>query len=592
MKSVLALYRDVVDAFPAGGRFFLNLYSWLLASLAIFDAAALGLLAVVIGPISAGKPVILPVFGELDSVGVIWAILVICATMIGKGVLAVLVTWWATRRIPRYEVAIGDRLLRAYLAAPWRDRLRKNSTDIMRFTDSGVDAAVNAFILPGATLLGEFVSLVVVIATLAVVQPVLAVTTLIYLLLLGALLFFWVARRIKVAGDVNIENSIRTSRLILEVVAAMKEVTLRNKEPQVAEVVKEARVNSSRARANIYFLGQLPRFVLEAGLVGGFVVIGGVGLLLGGIEQAIAAVALFALAGFRVAPSIIRFQSVLSQMISVSQYPRLVLAELADAERSGAETAERAVRALPSSPKRISVEQVSFCYSEDALAAVRGVSLEIPTGSSVAFVGESGSGKSTMVDLVLSLLEPTQGIISIDNIPLTELRSAWRSRVGYVPQEVALFDATIAQNVALTWGHDFDRERVRQSLEQAQLWDIVEAREGAIDARVGERGMSLSGGQRQRLGIARALYADPLVLVMDEATSALDTQTESEVIGAINSLGGGITKIVVAHRLATIMHSDQIFFMREGALVGSGTFEELIARFPDFARQAELAGLA
>jgi ABC-type multidrug transport system fused ATPase/permease subunit len=197
-----------------------------------------------------------------------------------------------------------------------------------------------------------------------------------------------------------------------------------------------------------------------------------------------------------------------------------------------------------------------------------------------------------MVDLVLSLLEPTQGSISIDNIPLTELRSAWRSRVGYVPQEVALFDATIAQNVALTWGHDFDRERVRQSLEQAQLWDIVEAREGAIDARVGERGMSLSGGQRQRLGIARALYADPLVLVMDEATSALDTQTESEVIGAINSLGGDITKIVVAHRLATIMHSDQIFFMREGALVGNGTFEELIARFPDFARQAELAGLA
>jgi ABC-type multidrug transport system fused ATPase/permease subunit len=592
VKSVLALYREVIAVFPHGGARFLNIYSWLLASLAVFDAAALGLLAITIGPVASGQPVRLPLIGEIDSMGVVWVILVICVLMVGKGALSVLVTWWATRRIPRYEVAIGDRLFRSYITAPWRDRLRKNSAEIMRFADTGVDATVNSFVLPGATLLGEIVSLVVVIATLAVVQPVLAVTTLVYLLLLGAVLFYWVAGHARKAGQVHVENTIGASRLVLEIVSAMKEVSLRNKETEVANIVEQTRAKSARARANLYFLSQLPRYALESGLIVGFVVIGGVGFLLGGVEQAIAAVALFGLAGFRVAPSIIRFQSVLAQMVSISEYPKRVLAELADTERDTAEVANRPSLPLPAAPERLVLDRVGFNYSTDAAHALRNVSLEIPFGSSIAFVGESGSGKSTMVDLLISLLEPTEGTISIDGVPLTDVRSAWRSRVGYVPQDVALFDATIAQNVALTWGEEYDSDRVRSALEQAQLWELVAAREGGIQSRVGERGLALSGGQRQRLGIARALYADPLVLVLDEATSALDTATEALVTAGIDAIDNGVTKIVVAHRLATIRNADCIYFMKEGEVVSSGTFDELVARVPEFAHQAALAGLA
>jgi len=591
LKQVLSLYREVVAALPTGGRRFVWTYSWLLASLAVFDVGALGLLALVLGPVSTGSPVILPLLGELGRDSLFWVLLAICALLIAKSAFALLVTWWATRRIPRYEVGIGNRLLRAYLAAPWSDRLRKNSIDIMRFSDSGVDSTVNAFLMPGATLLAEVVSVIVVIATLAVVKPLLAITTLLYFLLLGAVLFFWIAKRARVAGAVNVTYSMRSSRLILEIIGAMKEVTLRHKEAEVADVVVRTRTASSRARANMNFLGELPRYVLETGLVGGFVIVGGAGFLLGGVEQAVAAVGLFALAGFRVAPAVIRFQSQVSGMIAASEYARQVLVEIADVERGTAEVS-RGSKEVPPSPVRIVFEDVTFCYSPETPPAVREVTLEIPFGSTVAFVGASGSGKSTMVDLLLSLLEPTSGTIRVDGTMLAELRTSWRSRVGYVPQDVALIDATIAQNVALTWGDDYDPVRVRRALEQAQLWDVVSARPGEIEARVGERGLALSGGQRQRLGIARALYAEPLVLVMDEATSSLDTQTESQVTEAISSIDADVTKVVVAHRLATIQNADHIFFMRDGELAGSGTFAELVATLPDFGRQAQLAGLA
>lgn len=591
MKQVLSLYREVVRVLAGGGRRFLWVYSWLLASLSVLDGAALALLAIVIGPVSAGQPVRLPFIGEIDSFGTLWAIAAICALMIARSLLAIVVVWWATRRTARYEIDLGDRLLTAFLMAPWRRRLSKNSSDIMQLSNSGVDVTMNGFILPGATILSEIVGLIVVIGTLAVVQPLLALVTMAYLGLLGLILAVWLTRRSHAVGAINIENSIRTSRLVLEVVGALKEVALRGKEREVADVVRESRARSAQARATMYFLGTVPRFILEAGLIGGFVVIGGAGFVLGGVEQAISAVALFGLAGFRVAPSVTRLQSVLSQMSSVSQYPRRVLSELKDAEAGVEETRNRPHRELAAAPRTLTLRDVGFSY-DAAGSALRGISLEIPFGSSVAFVGASGSGKSTMVDIILGLLEPTAGEIEIDDIPLHEVRDSWRRRVGYVPQEVAVFDATIGQNVALTWGMEYDRERAQRALEQAQLWELVAAKSGGLDAPVGERGMSLSGGQRQRLGIARALYAEPLVLVLDEATSALDTHTESQVTSAIEALGDGITRVVVAHRLATIMTSDRIFFLRDGELAGSGTFEELVSRYPDFARQAELAGLA
>jgi ABC-type multidrug transport system fused ATPase/permease subunit len=278
-------------------------------------------------------------------------------------------------------------------------------------------------------------------------------------------------------------------------------------------------------------------------------------------------------------------------MASSEPQARAVLAEIERSESNTIDDEEVDLEELSSNPANITLSDVTFQYGPGTANALNEVSLSIAFGSTVAFVGSSGAGKSTIIDILLGLMRPTSGDVTIDGVALERLTRSWRSHVAYVPQDVALFDSTVAQNVALTWTNDFDEDKVREALSQAQLLETIESRDGGIFAQVGERGLSLSGGQRQRLGIARALYAKPLFLVMDEATSSLDTATEAAVGDAIRSLKGSMTIVTVAHRLATVKEADQIFFMRDGYLVESGTFKELIAKVPDFANQAKLAGL-
>lgn len=592
MRGLWDALRELLELLPHDARSFLIRYSASSSALAMLEIVALGLLAMVLGPLASNRPVTLPLLGEIPPAQVVWVLVAACMIMILKSMIALAQQWYVTRRMAQFELTIGDRLFNAYIRAPWLERLKRNSAELVRMADVGIANTTSGLLLPAASLPSQVVTFISVVIVLFVAEPVIAAITLVYLALIAALLYGWVSRRAVANGRRNRDFSFRTATLMTEMVQALKEITLRGKAAEVAEHVSSNRAVAVQARATIGFLGAIPKFVLDSAMILGFLLIGGYGFLTGGPAAGFSAIALFGLASFRMVPSMLQFQGVMTSTASTLPHARAVIRDIKAAEAYIGAAEHVGYGPLADEAKELVFSDVSFTYPGSDTPALEHVDLVIPFGTHIAFVGASGAGKSTMVDLILGLLTPTEGTVRVDDVDLAEVLGTWRARVGFVPQDVALFDGTIGQNIALTWGDAYDRDAADRAAERAQLAAVIRAREGGLDARVGERGLALSGGQRQRLGIARALYSDPVVLVMDEATSALDTHTEDAVTTAISRLRGSVTVITVAHRLATVRHADLICFFADGRLSARGTFDEVVAAAPDFAQQARLAGLA
>lgn len=593
MNQLWSALRDLLPLLPGRARQFLAIYVVCTAILALFDVAAMSLLALIITPVASGNPVTIPLLGEFPLESVPWLLLVACLLIIVKSVLAVAMHGIATRQFAFYEYEIGARLFRAYLGSSWEERSKRSTAEFTRIADTGISVAISGLILALLTLPGNVLTIVLTLGVLIVAQPVTALISLVYLGLVAIALNSLVTRRSLRAAQRNVDYTLTIARLLTEMVEALKELTLRGRLEQIQKLVGRERQGAVRARASLVFLSAIPRYAYEAALIGGFLLIGGVAYALGGLTAAVVAVALFAAAGIRLIPALTGIQSSMINATAAVPWVKDVVNDLRGAEANatdalgGADAVE-----LPASPRTIALRDIGFRYAASSEPVLVGLDLAVPLGSTLGIVGPSGSGKSTLIDLVLGLRTPTSGAITIDETALSDVIHAWRSRIGYVPQHVTLFDGTIGQNVALTWDEDYDRDKVREVLEKAQLGSLVASRAGGIDERIGERGMSLSGGQRQRLGIARALYSDPLVLVLDEATSSLDTKTEDDVVQALKALHGEVTLIAVAHRISTIKDYDQICYLDHGHIVGKGTFQELAAAVPQFGLQVQLAGLS
>lgn len=593
MKAAFQRLKLILPYLPEGSVAYMKRYVFLSCILTLLDVAALMLLALSLSSMMAGTDISIPLVGWVVTKDqYVWLLLVVSALILLKSCLSLLQQWFATRKFTEFELVLGLKLFDSYIGAPWIDRLARSSSTLVRMADVGVSALIGGLIMPIIGLPATLVSTFVILATLMVVQPLTAIISIVYLGGIALLLAFVLSKKTLEAGMVNQRYSYKVASLMTDMVGALKEITLRNKFDEVAEEVRRNRKHSTRARANIQFLGNIPKFVMDAALIGGFLIIGGLSYLTTrSLNEAIGAVVLFAVTSMRLIPALVSYQTTVNTLNSNGAQVGAVLRDLRAADVYREHTEDLGKEPLLHDPEELVLDGVTFTYPKRDEPAVSNVSMTIRMGSRVGLVGESGSGKSTLVDIILGLLVPQSGTIKVDGQRIEDVMADWRSRVGYVPQDVSLFDGTIAQNVALTWKNDIDMDRVVDCLKRAQMWEAVQARPGGLNATIGERGIALSGGQRQRLGIARALYGDPYILIMDEATSALDTKTESKVTKALASLHGDVTVISIAHRLSTVKDVDELFYMEDSFVLAHGTFDEVVNRVPNFAEQATLAGL-
>jgi ABC-type multidrug transport system fused ATPase/permease subunit len=308
----------------------------------------------------------------------------------------------------------------------------------------------------------------------------------------------------------------------------------------------------------------------------------------------VATLAIFLAAGTRIAPAVLRVQqgSVLIRGSMGQAKPTLDLIEALGTSPVIENIDDKVDVVHEGFLAEIRVEGVTLTYPTNSTPAIKDVSLAIPAGKSVAFVGPSGAGKTTIIDIFLGVLIPEAGTVQISGLPPQFAVAKWPGAVSYVPQDVVIVAGSIRENVALGYPlSEATDELVLSALKVAQLEKFIASLPDGIDTQVGERGTKISGGQRQRLGIARAMFTRPHLLVLDEATSSLDGETEAGISEAIHALRGATTVIMIAHRLSTVRDADIVVYMDKGYVSAIGTFNEVRGAVPDFDRQAKLMGL-
>jgi ABC-type multidrug transport system fused ATPase/permease subunit len=514
--------------------------------------------------------------------------------LVGRTILSIFFTRRILFFLSRRGANISASLISRLLGRPLLEIQSRTTQETAYAVGTGVERIVLQVIATMVVCIADFALLCVMFLGLLIVDPLTATLMFLVFSFVGYLLYRFMHVR---AGLLGIENSnlnIRSGEKVIEVFASYRESVVRNRRDYYAREIGHLRYSLANTSAEMNFLPYVSKYVIETAVIVGAVLIAAIQFLLQDASQAVATLAIFLAAGTRIAPAVLRLQQgsiTIKSGLGAAKPTLDLIVALGDAPMT-VSVDDKVDLIHTGFVSEVIVKDVSLTYPKKMSPAISNLTLNISPGSAIAFVGPSGAGKTTIIDILLGVLNPDLGSVLISGLPPILAVAKWPGAVSYVPQDVVIVAGTIRENIALGYPkEEATDELVMHALKIAQLDEFVSNLPEGMDTQVGERGSRISGGQRQRLGIARAMFTRPLLLVLDEATSSLDAETELSISKAIHALRGSTTVISIAHRLSTVRNADKVVYLSSGMVLAIGTFDEVREAVPDFDRHAKIMGI-
>jgi ABC-type multidrug transport system fused ATPase/permease subunit len=526
---------------------------------------------------------------QVAILGLLAALLFILRT-----VLSVILSRKILFFLSRCGATISGDLVEKLLSQPLTSIQQKSNQERLYSLTVGVNAVTVELIGSATIIFSDAILLLVICFGLFAVSPTLAISTVLFLLIVALILHATMTKRARTLGEQNANLTIFGNEKILEVLNSYKEALIKNRRMFYANQIRDSRIELADVTAEFSFMPNISKYVIEASLIVGAVLISATQFLLNDATHAVSTLGIFMAAGSRLAPAILRIQTSATQ-IRVSTGKSKSTLDLIDT-LSNVNLNKPLINKFKWKHEnfipQVTLNNLDFSYFGNNQKSLDDISLSINPGELVAITGPSGAGKTTLIDCIIGAFTTQQGSVLISRVPPLEAIEKWPGAIGYVPQEVVILNATVRENVIFGYAeNEVPENLVEEALRKAHLFDHVSGLSKGINSYVGDRGTKLSGGQRQRLGIARALVSKPKLLILDEATSSLDGKSEADISDSINEFRGEVTTLIIAHRLSTIRNADKVIYMNKGKIEFIGTFDEVRKNVPEFDNQAKLMGL-
>ena len=534
---------------------------------------------------------------HIDSEGLLWLVIFVLLVFVLKAAFAIFLTWRLTSFIAIVESQNADRIANHLLRGSLDSVKQYSKAEFQWAITGSTTYAFTGLLNSVATLGSEGFLLVIVAGTFFLVDPIAAVFALVYFSLIIIVIQVFIGNSLKRSGRDAVDGTVLTTNAISDTMDTFREISVLAKQELFLERIQVSRFKVARSGAVMTFLGGMPRYVVETALMLGVVIFVGQQFLTGQLATGIATIGVFLTGGVRIMASLLPLQSAVGAITQNVEQARLAQGLLVKAREEAAETSgalsEPEPKELWSIPRDrglpILIDNASYRFPGDSHDTLHQISLTVVAGQHVAIIGPSGAGKTTMVDLILGLIHPDSGTVRIGGVEPNALRKIAPGMISDVPQKPGLVSGTIAENIALGIRfEDIDRELLTKVVSAAYLDDFMESLPDGVGTSVGKQVDSLSGGQIQRIGLARALYTRPQLLILDEATSGLDAGSEAFISESLRKLHGEVTVIIIAHRLSTVQHSDMVHVMENGRITASDNFKALQASVPMVAEYVKL----